>query len=90
MKTLTIKDLTLNKEIDSNDMAAIEGGISKMNITALNLGLALPTGNGVTQNPPKGSGGVQGGDPGSGSDGGEGGDGFFLGDFGGSNHLQVF
>jgi hypothetical protein len=29
METLTIKDLPLNEEIDSNDMAAIEGGRMK-------------------------------------------------------------
>ena len=29
MKTLTIKDMPVNEEIDSNDMAAIEGGMRK-------------------------------------------------------------
>jgi len=63
-----IKDLPLNEEMDSNDMAAIEGGIIPTNVARTNLtSFKLPT-FGTTQTPP--TGGVSGGDPGSGGGGG--------------------
>ncbi|SPJ15470.1 hypothetical protein SBBP2_1590007 [Burkholderiales bacterium] len=63
-----IKDLPLNEEMDSNDMAAIQGGIIPTNVARPNVtSFKLPT-FGTTQTPP--TGGVSGGDPGSGGGGG--------------------
>jgi len=85
MQILSIKDLSLNEEMDSNDMAAIVGGIVTTNIAALNLGLiAHQTGNGITHNPPPSGGVVSGGDPGSG--GGSGGGGYLDGFEGDDDH----
>jgi hypothetical protein len=76
-----IKDLSLNKEMDSKDMTATEGGFtlpSTLNVPVVKL-IAPPVP--VTQpNQPTG-GVVSGGDPGSG---GGGGGGFYLDGFEGS------
>ncbi|MGO9989298.1 MAG: hypothetical protein ACLPSY_11055 [Steroidobacteraceae bacterium] len=62
MQTLTIKDLPLSEELDSNAMAAMQGGISVMNNTAQYLPLIAyptnwPTGNGGHHRPGPNSGG---------------------------------
>jgi len=65
MQPLHIKDLPINEELDSDDMAAIRGGVSIMNITAPNLGLALPV-SGSNEHHPGHGGGAGGGDGGGG------------------------
>ncbi len=65
MTTLLIKDMPLNEEMDSNDMAAIQGGIT-FNATNLASVASVKLNKNPVHLTPVG-GVISGGDPGSGS-----------------------
>jgi hypothetical protein len=87
MSTLSIKDMSHNEEIDSNEMAAIEGGITfpAGNVAVVTAKLIAPPQPVTYPGVPTG-GSVSGGDPGSGGGGG----GFYLDGPYGDDDLHQF